>query len=419
MNCLLILISFFLMLSDSLKADPSPSSRITAVVDKNIITQADLLNRLRLAAISSGLEPTLENFEKIKPQMIRVMIDETIQRQVGDTYKIEVKDEQISGAIGRLEESNGMPKGGIAQLMKDNNIPLKTLQDQIRANLIWIEYIRAKYTPTLQIADWEIEQERKLQKEKESKTQYHLAEIVLPFDGAEQEERVKTDLNRLVEELQKGASFSVLAQQFSQSATAAQGGDMGWLTEDQLAPEVKEYVSHMEPGELSQPIRTPVGYVIIGYIEKKLPGSEGEVLLTLQHVMVPFPQDITEDQALAIMRRVEEIAKSAKSCSELEKRTKDKFPSAVSRLSQGESLANLPGPLQKVVGSLELHKASAPLLTESGALLVMACDKKTRKTEELTEEEIKETIAERKLSLLARRELRDLRRHAFIEMRNQ
>ena len=71
-----------------------------------------------------------------------------------------------------------------------------------------------------------------------------MAEIVLPFDRLDQEEGVKQNINQLIEEIQKGAHFSALAQQFSQSATSTQGGDMGWLTEEEsalmCAPEIKK-----------------------------------------------------------------------------------------------------------------------------------------------------------------------------------
>ncbi len=416
MRCFFIILSF-LIGEGVLKADPSSSSRIAAIVNKSIITQTDLLNRLRLAAISSGLEPTAPNLDNIKPQMLRVMIDEKLQLAEGEKEKIKVTDTQIKEAMERLETANGMPKGYIAQLMEKNDVPLKTLEDQIKSNLVWVELIREKYSPTLQISEGEVAQEMQLQKEKETKTQYHLAEIVLPFEGPEQEERVKNDLSRLIEELQNGAHFSALAQQFSQAATAAQGGDMGWLTEDQLSPEIKEFVLHMTPGQLSQPIRTSQGYVIIGYIEKKSPTSEGQTFLTLQQILLPFPQDITDEKAQAIMNTAEEISHSAKSCPDLEKIAKDKFPSASSILSQEEPLASLPEPLQKVIQQLNLNQTSEPLLTEKGALLVMVCKKQSKTAEQFTEDTAREIIAERKLSLLSRRELRDLRRHAFIEVR--
>lgn len=416
MRCFLFILSL-LIGEGTLTADSTSSSRIAAIVNKNIITKADLTNRLRLAALSSGLEPTTQNLDKIKPQMLRVMIDEKLQLAEGEKEKIKVTDDQIKEAIERLEAANGMPKGYIAQLMSNNNIPLRALEDQIKANLVWVELIREKYHPTLQIAEGEVAQEMKIQREKETKTQYHLAEIVLPFEDSEQEERVKNDLSRLIEELQNGAHFSALAQQFSQAATAAQGGDMGWLTEDQLAPEIKEFVSHMSPGQLSQPIRVSQGYVIIGYIEKKSPASEGQAFVTLQQILLPFPQDITDEKAQAIMNKAEEISRTAQSCPALEQIAKDKFPSASSNLTQEEPLANLPEPLQKVINQLDLHQTSAPLLTEKGALLVMVCKKQSKTATQFTEDNAREAIAERKLSLLSRRELRDLRRHAFIEVR--
>lgn len=411
------LVLLTLLIGGELNADPSSSSRIAAVVNKSIITQADLINRLRFATISSGLDPTPQNIEKIKPQMLRVMIDESLQLQAGKKYKIEISSDQIQTAIQRLEEGNNMPKGSIAQMMKENHISAKALEDQIQANLMWVELIREQFTPTLQIADWEIEQELKLQKEQDTKTQYHLAEIVLPFDGPEQEEQVKNDLNQLIGELEKGAHFSVLAQQFSQAPTAAQGGDMGWLTEDHLEPEVREFIAHLQPGQLSQPIRTSRGYVILAYIEKKLPGSEGRTILTSKQVLLPFPKDVTEESARLIMAQADEISQTAKSCVDFEKIALSKFPAAISHLSQNEPLSNLPGQLQEIVSSLPVNEASKPLLSQEGAVIIMVCEKKAQDVPELTREEVYGIIAEKKLSLLARRELRDLKRHAFIDVR--
>ncbi len=433
MRCFIVLFSFF-MYATALQADPPSSSRIAAVVNSNIITKTDLFNRLRFAAISSGLEPTAENLEKSKSQMLRVMIDEQLQCEIGKKYNINISKEHIQAAIKDIEENNGMPPGTIAQLMKENNIPLKTFEDQMRAQLTWLIYIREKYplktledqvrkkysqdiSPSLQIADWEIDQEIKLQKEKETKTQYHLAEIVLPFDQPDQEEGVKKNLTQLIEDLQKGAHFSALAQQFSQSATSAQGGDMGWLTEDQLEPEIKDAVSHLQPGQLSQPIRTSQGYALIAFIEQKLPGTEGQTRLTLQQALLPFPKDTTEEEASKVMRIAEAISSSAKNCPDLEKIAKEKFPSVTFHLSKDESLSNFPAPLQKVLSSLSLHQASQPLLTQEGGLIVMVCEKQSKKAQEFTREEAEALIASRKHALLAKRELRDLKRHAFIDLR--
>lgn len=433
MRCFFILL-IFLICEGGLQADTTSSSRIAAIVNKEVITKADLMNRLRFAAISSGLEPTAENLERMKPQMLRVLIDEKLQLKVGKDHRIEVTEEHINQAIRDIEENNGMPQGAIANMMKENNIPYDTIKNQIKAQLTWLIYIREKYplktledqinkkrlqdiSPSLQIADWEIDQELKLQKEKETKIQYHLAEIVLPVDRPEQEGSVKNNLNHLIEELQKGAHFSSLAQQFSQSATSAQGGDMGWMSEDQLEPEVKEALTSMQPGQLSNPIKTSQGYTLIAFIERKLPGTEGEPLMTLQQVLMPFPQNPTEDQVQAILVKANEVSRKAKSCPELERYAKEKYPSTKEHLAKNDPIASFPEPLQKLVATLEINKASEPLLTQEGVIVMMVCEKKTLKKEEMTREDAELIIAGRKHNLLARRELRDLRRHAFIDVR--
>ncbi len=398
-------------------ANEPSGSRIAAVVNKSIISQSDLMNRLKLALVTSGLASSPEMMEKLRPQMLRTMIDEQLQLQEAKRYKIEVGDKEVKLTIKHIEESNGMKEGTIAELMKQNNIPLNTLENQIRANLNWVQLMREKYIPTLQIADAEIDQEMKTLETKETKTQYHLAEILLAFDSPDQEERVKADLSRLIEELQKGAHFTALAQQFSAAPTASQGGDMGWLTDDQLAPEIKESLTHMNPGQLSQPIRTSQGYVILAFIEQKLPGSEGGALLTMQQALLPFPKEVDEQKAQSILELASEISKTSKSCPDLVKVAQARFPGTQTHLTEKKQMSGLPEPLQKVLQALEIGKASEPFLTDDGALIIMVCEKEAAEVKKVTLEDARNFLVDRKISLLARRDLRDLRKHAFIEMR--
>lgn len=192
---------------------------------------------------------------------------------------------------------------------------------------------------------------------------------------------------------------------------------MGWLTEDQIEPEIKEALLQLQPGQLSMPIRTSQGYVVIAFIEQKLPGAEGNTLLTIQQVLFPFPQDATEEQARNVMEKAAEIGKKAESCPALEKISKEKSPSVKTHLTKEDPLNSFPEALQNVLNALNINQTSEPLLTPEGALLVMVCEKKSEKKKEFSRDDAIELIASRKHTLLARRELRDLRRQAFIDMR--
>jgi len=413
----IVMLLVFLILPLSLWGQStSMPSRIAVVVNKDIITEGGLSDRLHLAAVNANIDPTPANLEKLKSQMLHAMINEVLQRQIAEQYKIQVTDKEMQESIALLEKNSGMEPGHIARIMKENKIPLSTLEDQIRTNRMWVELIRAKYASTIQISDSEIAQALQLEKEKEGKTQYHLAEIVLHFDGHEQEVRVKNDLNRLMEELQKGAHFSVLAQQFSQAPTAALGGDMGWMTEEELSPEVAEFLAHMEPGQLSKPIRTPHSYILIGYIEKKLPSTSGQTLLKMQQILFPFPPKATESEMLPILQQAEKVSHAAKSCATLESLARKEM-SSIQTNSQEGIFETMPSALQKVLQDLPANKATAPLLTEQGALLVMICSKEKKKIEPLTEEAVRNNLLERKLQRFADRELRDFKKSAYIDFR--
>ena len=118
------------------------------------------------------------------------------------------------------------------------------------------------------------------------------------------------------------------------------------------------------------------------------------------------------------MEKGVEIGKLAKNCAVLEKIAMEKFPSVKSHLTKGDPLSSFPGPLQNVISSLEINQISEPLLTQEGALLVMVCEKKFPNQEkEFSRDAAIETLASLKHFLLAKRELRDLRRQAFIDMR--
>jgi peptidylprolyl isomerase len=72
----------------------------------------------------------------------------------------------------------------------------------------------------------------------------------------------------------KGADFAKLArEQSEQKDTAAKGGELGWLPENQIIPEIRAAVSRIEKGEVTGPIRSASGFHIVKLLDKKPPGT--------------------------------------------------------------------------------------------------------------------------------------------------
>jgi len=72
----------------------------------------------------------------------------------------------------------------------------------------------------------------------------------------------------------KGADFAQLAKENSDHKdTAPKGGDLGWLAENQMLPEIRAVAEKMEKGDVSMPIRSPTGWHIVKLVDKKPPST--------------------------------------------------------------------------------------------------------------------------------------------------
>jgi peptidyl-prolyl cis-trans isomerase SurA len=73
----------------------------------------------------------------------------------------------------------------------------------------------------------------------------------------------------LIEQLRQGGNFAGLARQFSQSATANLGGDLGWIKAEDLSEELNRVLTSMQPGQISPPIRTLTGFTILALRDQR------------------------------------------------------------------------------------------------------------------------------------------------------
>ena len=73
----------------------------------------------------------------------------------------------------------------------------------------------------------------------------------------------------ILEQLKKGADFATLAKEKSKDPGAAEGGDLGYFTKDQMVPEFADVAFKMYPGQLSNPVKTQFGWHIIKLEDKR------------------------------------------------------------------------------------------------------------------------------------------------------
>jgi peptidyl-prolyl cis-trans isomerase SurA len=411
--------AIFLLILASTATVAAQETRIAAVVNDDMISLGDLEARIRLVLLSSQLPDNAQVRQRVTSQVLRTLIDEKLEVQEAKRYNVTVSDDDVSKAFDRLEQQNNMPKGGLEQLLSSHGISRSTLTDQIRSALIWNKLVDGKLTQSVSISDEEVKDTLARIKQEIGKSQYRVAEIFLAVDNPSQEADVKALADRLLDQIHQGASFSAVAQQFSQSPTAAVGGDLGWLTAAELPHDIGDVVQGMQVGQLSAAIRGSGGFYIVGLLERRTFGtpSPADATVTFTRVSFQFPTETATDadrqKALAAAQQVSETAKS---CEDMVRIGKERAPQTSGEVRDAK-IGSLPQEFQTLLASLQPGQASKPLAFRDGAGVIMPCERKEAASPIPTRDQLVDNLTRQRLETLARRYLRDLRRTAYVDLR--
>jgi peptidyl-prolyl cis-trans isomerase SurA len=401
---------------------PAPEMRIAAVVNDEVISVFDLVSRLRMVLVSSNTPDSPDARQKMETQVLRSLVDEKLQLQEAKKQNVVATDDEINNALGQIEKQNNMQPGQLNDFLKSHGIDRSSLISQVTASIVWAKLVRRKASETVEISDDEVDAAMKRLKEHASEPQSRVAEIFLAVDNPTQDAEVRALALKLTDQMKQGARFSAIAQQYSQSATAAVGGDMGWLRTDQLPPDLAAAVGPMKPGELSAPIRSGGGYYLLLVLDRRngeTGGSQAaDTVYDVVQVVVPLPPQPTEVMKRAAAAEIMSLKGAAKNCADMLRVGKEKAPQMA---SEGQVNANNVTPqMRDLLNKLSPNEASQPILQRNGVGLVMLCSKQTQeagKSTEPTREDVFETLVRQKLDTVSRRYMRDLRRVAYVDVR--
>ena len=251
-------------------AEAAQSGRIAAVVNDEAISFNELNARLKLVLESAGMQDSDEMRQRLSPQIISVLVDETIRMQEAKNLKLEIDDNELNQGIAALAAQNNMQPEQLLEMLKVRGIKLSTLTDQIRAQIAWTKVIGRKVRPQIDITERDVQAELDRLKGSVGKMQFLVSEIFLPVEKPEDDRSVRqTALKIKQQAAQDPNSFPKLAQQFSRGAGAEQGGDIGWVQQGQLAETMTAALEHLSAGQVSAPVRSLTGYHIYLLRSKK------------------------------------------------------------------------------------------------------------------------------------------------------
>jgi len=251
---------------------------------------------MRLIIISSGLQDTQDIRDKLKPQIINSLIEEQVMLQEAERLGIKITDSEINDGFKAVAAQNNFSPNQFFSMMRQSNIPIRTMKEKIEAEIAWSRVIQSQIRPRINITEADIDSQLSLVKANIGKNEYLLSEIFLAVETPKEEKNVRRLADRLVRQIrEQKIPFPRVAVQFSQSAAAAKGGNLGWVQEGQLAEQLETKVKNMREGELSPPIRSLAGYHILLLAKKR----------TLSEDNLPSRDEIANQLGMAKMDRLQ------------------------------------------------------------------------------------------------------------------
>jgi len=397
------------------------ATQIVAVVNGDVITNTDVENRARLFAMSTGLTLTQDVVQRLQRQIIQQLINERLRMQAIEKEKIVVPDAEIAAAIKEIEARNNLPPGTLSQKLTAAGVSPLTLIDQIRTQIGWTQLLRKALGGDVNVTPAEIAERQRLEAAQTGAPEYRIGEIFIAVDDPAARADAERFAEAVIHDLRGGASFGLVAAQFSQEETALSGGERGWVQPNQLDPTVASLVQQMPVGAVSNPVAVPGGYEIVTLQDKRQIGNQVATVLNMRVAFVPFstplnPQAPTAQQREALIK-AHGISTSVHSCEQMEQVAKAN-PSS-HPVNPGDVALNSVNPpvFRQLLATQPLNRPTQPLVGNDGISIVIVCSRDQKNLAATTPDEVKTQLVNQRVELMSEQLMHVLRRKATIELR--
>ncbi len=400
--------------------DSDPNVRkATAIVNGTIITGTMVDHRMALVLLANqGAQIPPEEMQRLREQVLRNLVDETIEIQAAESKDIKVEPREIETYYARYAESNGKTPAQLSAYLRSVGSSDTSIKRQIEGEIAWSRLQRKIIEPFVQVSDDEVKGIIDRLKAAKGTKEYKVSEIFLSATP-ETAEQARANANRIIEQLRAGGSFAAYARQFSEASTAVVGGDLGWVRLETLPGPMAEAVQSMPVGAVSNPIAIPGGFTIVAIEDTRqvLVADARDAVLSLKQLGINFAPGTPRPEAEAKMQKLGEVARSMGGCGGADAAAATIGAEVVT--SDQVKVRDLPPQLQEGLLALRIGEAFGPFGSfEQGVRVLVLCGRDDPvQAGEPSYDDIVNRLSEERVNRRAQRYLRDLRRDAVVDYR--
>ena len=371
------------------------------------------------SVVAQSSELADEEQQRLKLQVLRQLIDETLEIQEAKAAEITITSDELNQSYAGVAKRFSRTPAEMANYLRSRGSSERSLKRQIEGELAWQRYLRRRVSPLVNVGDEEVNAIIDRLQQAKGTEEYNLHEIYLAANDADRQQ-VFDNARAIIQELQKGQQpFEAFARQYSDASTKAVGGDLGWIRLATLPQALADATQQMQVGQVVGPVETAGGFSILYLTDKRqvLTADARDARLNLKQLTIRFPAGTTQTQATARAGEFAKAVESIQGCGSVEKIAQSINAEVVD--NDTVRIRDLPPPLQEILLKMQVGQATPPFRSaQEGVRALVLCGRDDPQGGNApSADQIKDQLEQQRVNLRAQGKLRDLRRDAVIEYR--
>ena len=420
------LFSLFLMGPLHASAETVELDRIVAIVNNDIITYSALQNEVRTVSQQlrqqRAAQPLPPN-DVLQKQVLERLIVKELQLQLADSTGIRVDDETLNKTTSRIAADNKLTLQQFRDALTKEGYDFAVFREDIRKEIILTRLRERQINSRISVGDSEIANFQATSERQGNKdTEFHMAQILISVPDAASPEKLQELRNKaqqVLERLRSGSDFTETAIAVSDGQQALQGGDLGWRKSGELPTLFTDIANKLQPGQLSDLIRSPSGFHIVKLIGVR--DNEPHIVeqTLARHILIRTNELTTDEDAQRLLVGLKQRAKAGEDFAKLAQAHSTDLVSAADGGSLGWSNSGDNVPLfEEIMNKTTPGTISEPFKTNFGWHIVKVEERREiDNTAEFQRKKIRDLIRQRKIEEETETWLRRLRDEAYVEYR--
>jgi peptidyl-prolyl cis-trans isomerase SurA len=400
--------------------------RIVAVVNKDVITLSELNaaigaaeRQLQRQGTPAPERPVLER------RMLERLIVDKAQLQMARDTGIRIDELQLDRAVQRVAENNKLTLSDFRGALERDGVAFDAWREDLREQIMLSRLREREVDDKIQVNDTEIDLFLEEMKSQPERAEYNLSHVLVRIPeqaSPESLEEARAKAQKALAEARAGGDFGKIAASFSDAPDALEGGTLGWRTQERLPELYSSALVKMQPGEVSDVLRSPAGFHVLKLVDKRGIGTGGAPITQTRarHILVRTNEVVSENEARRRLTDVRErIVSGGANFAELARVHSDDTASAA---RGGELDWIYPGDtvpdFERALQDLQPGELSQPVKTPFGYHLIQVLERRAADVSaERRRLQARQSLRERKSDEAYQEWLRQLRDQAYVEMR--